>query len=111
VHIHTKRMHSHLLVFALWRTALADDLRLRCYTIIVSMSGYSACHQVLKSLSGMDINMGVDMINDVKRDIENKIKMERKLEFRRIKMNFGFTTKEISLPLSTSPCRDSTQNK
>jgi len=26
--------------------------------------------------------------------------MERKLGFRRIKMNFGFTIKEISLPLS-----------
>jgi len=43
--------------------------------------------------------------------IEKKIKVERKLEFRRIKINFDFTIKEISLPLSASPCRDSTQSK
>jgi len=38
--------------------------------------------------------------------------MEKKLRFveigedERIKINFGFTTKEISLPLCTSPCKD-----
>jgi len=48
--------------------------------------------------------------------IEKKIKMERKLRFveigedKRIKIDFGFTIKEISLPLITSPYRDSTQS-
>jgi len=43
--------------------------------------------------------------------IEKKIKMERKLGFRTIKMNLGFTTKEISFPLNTSSCDNSTQSK
>jgi len=34
----------------------------------------------------------------------------KKLAFKRVQIDFGFTTKEISLPLSISPCKDSTQS-
>jgi len=34
-----------------------------------------------------------------------KIGRKKKLGFRRITIDFGFTTKEISLPLCTSPCK------
>ena len=37
----------------------------------------------------------------IQNGIEKKMKMQEKLRFKKIKMYFGFTAKEISLPLST----------
>ena len=47
-------------------------------------------------------------------DVEQEEKEDKygeKLGFKKIKIDFDFTTEEISLPPSTSSCRDGTQSK